>query len=78
MSFFVFTSNLQVRDTPVDAQLLPSVEAQSNPRYRPMLSDVRTRVGFSSSVSCADHMPNGGAQVIPGDATVMGEVFIPF
>lgn len=57
-----------VRDTPVDALLLPSADAQSNPRYRAMLTDLRTRIGFSSSVACADWtLP--GQQVIPGMET---------
>jgi len=57
-----------VRDTPVDALLLPNSNAQSNPRYRAMLTDLRTRIGFSSSVACADWtLP--GQQVIPGMET---------
>lgn len=59
-------SSTEVRDTPVDALLLPSADAQSNPRYRAMLTDLRTRIGFSSSVACADWaLP--GQQVIPGN-----------
>ena len=59
-------SSTEVRNTPVDALLLPSADAQSNPRYRAMLTDLRTRIGFSSSVACADWtLP--GQQVIPGN-----------